>query len=207
MTQTQTLRLKQFNPEAVPFSPRPVRTDTVTERTDGLPAHVNLLYETTIQNTHLTADVDQQFKDRLCKHESTFAKDSTDLGYCPLLEHDIDTGNTPPIKQSPRRPPLSAGDAETEIIDEMLTSGVIEPSTSEWASPVCLVKKPDGTYGFCIDYRRVNSVSRKNAFPVPDIQDALDNLRGSCWFATIDLLSGYWQLGITPRLEPTYVHL
>ena len=54
------------------------------------------------------------------------------------------------------------------------------------------VKKKDGTFRFCIDYRRVNAVSKKDAYPIPDIQHALDNLRGSRYFATIDLLSGYW---------------
>ena len=83
----------------------------------------------------------------------------------------------------------------------MLSSGVIEPSLSEWASPVCLVKKPDGSYRFCIDYRRVNAVSRKDGFPIPDITEAIDSLRGSRWFATIDLLSGYWQLGMTDRAK------
>jgi len=83
----------------------------------------------------------------------------------------------------------------------MLSTGVIEPSISEWASPVCLVKKPDGTYRFCIDNRRVNAVSRKDAFPIPDIQDALDSLRGARWFAILDLLSGYWQLGLTDRAK------
>ena len=83
----------------------------------------------------------------------------------------------------------------------MLATGVIEPSISEWASPVCLVKKPDGTYRFCIDYRKVNAVSRKDAFPIPDIQDALDSLRGARWFATLDLLSGYWQPGMTDRAK------
>ena len=83
----------------------------------------------------------------------------------------------------------------------MLATGVIEPSISSWASPVCLVKKKDGTFRFCIDYRRVNAVSKKDAYPIPDIQDALDNLRGSRYFATIDLLSGYWQLGMTDRAK------
>jgi len=113
----------------------------------------------------------------------------------------VDTWDCPPIKQSPRRPPLSAGNAEDEILDDMLKTGVIEPSTSEWASPVCLVKKPDGSYKFCIDYRRVNVVSRKDGYPIPDIQDALDSLRGVKWFATLDLLSGYWQLGMTDRAK------
>jgi len=64
-----------------------------------------------------------------------------------------------------------------------------------------LVKKKDGTFRFCIDYRRMNAVSKKDAYPIPDIQDALDNLRGSRCFATIDLLSGYWQLGMTDRAK------
>ena len=104
---------------------------------------------------------------------------------------------TPPIKQSPRRPPLAAREAEDQILNEMLQSGIIECSTSPWASPVCMVKKKDGTYRFCVDYRRVNSVSKRDAFPIPDIHDALDHLRGAKYFATLDLLSGYWQLGMT----------
>jgi len=104
-----------------------------------------------------------------------------------VLQHDVDTGDSPPIKQSPRRPPLSAGNAEDEILDD---TGVIEPSTSKWASPVCLVKKPDGSYRFCIDYRRVNAVSRKDGYPIPDIQHALDSLRGEKWFATLACSAG-----------------
>jgi len=63
-----------------------------------------------------------------------------------------------------------------------------------------LVKKKDGTFQFRIDYQ-VNAVSKKDAYPIPNIQDALANLRGSQYFATIDLLSGYWQLGITDRAK------
>jgi len=64
-----------------------------------------------------------------------------------------------------------------------------------------LVEKKDGTFRFCIDYRRVNAVSKKDAYPIADIQDTLDNLRGSRYFATIDLLSGYWKLGMTDRAK------
>ena len=98
-------------------------------------------------------------------------------------------------------PPLAATAAEDEILDEMLQTGVIEPFCSPWASPVCLVKKKEGTYRFCVDYRRVNSVSKRDAFPIPGIQDALDHLRGAKYFATFDLLSGYWQLGMTERAK------
>jgi len=81
----------------------------------------------------------------------------------------------------------------------MLKTGDIEPSTSRWASPVCLVRKKDNTFRFCIGYRRVNVISKKDGYPIPDIQDALDDLRGAKHFATFDLLFGYWQLGLTKR--------
>jgi len=112
------------------------------------------------------------------------------------VAHDIR-----PIKQSPRGPPLAACEAEDKILDEMLASGVIEPSLSPWASPVCHVKMKDDTYRFCVDYRKVNAVSKKDAFPIPDIHNALDHLRGARYFATFDLLSGYWQLGMTERAK------
>jgi len=96
---------------------------------------------------------------------------------------------------------LAAREAEDEILNEMLKTGVIEPSMSSWAFLVCLVRKKDNTFRFCIDYRRVNAVSKKDAYPIPDIQYALDNLRGAKYFATFDLLSGYWQLGLTERAK------
>ena len=164
-----------------------------------LPEHVNVLFLQTVDEIDLPQDTVQGLKLLLYDHRDTFASSSSDLGYCPLVEHDIDTGDARPIKQSPRRPPISAREAEDEILDKMIATGVIEPSNLSWASPVCLVKKKDGTFRFCIDYGRVNAVSKKDAYPIPDIQDALDNLRGSRYFATIDLLSGYWQLGMTDR--------
>ena len=172
-----------------------------TAPTTELPEHVNLLFLKTTEENKLSSEVTKGLKTLLQDHHMTFAKDSSDLGFCDILQHDIDTGDSAPIKQSPRRPPLAATAAEDEILNEMLSTGVIEPSNSSWASPVCLVKKKDGTYRFCVDYRRVNAVSKKDAFPVPDIQDALDHLRGAKYFATFDLLSGYWQLGLTERAQ------
>jgi len=116
-----------------------------------------------------------------------------------ILQHGIDTGDAQPIRQAPRKPPLAT--REDKILTEMLKTGVIEPSMSSWASPISLVRKKDNTFRFCIDYRRVNAVSKKDAYPIPDIQDALDHLRGAKYFATFDLLSGYWQLGLTERAK------
>ena len=74
----------------------------------------------------------------------------------------------------------------------MLERGVIEQSTSPWASPIVLVQKKNGTTRFCVDYRKINNVTRKDAYPLPHIDATLDTLHGSEWFTTLDLLSGYW---------------
>jgi len=149
---------------------------------DELPEHVNLLFIQTTTEQNLPPDIVDGLKQLLHDHANTFSKSSADLGFCDILQHDIDTDDSPPIKQPPKRPPLAAAAAEDEILEEMLSTGVIEPSHSPWASHVCLVRKKEGTYRFCVDYRRVNAVSRKDAFPVSDIHDALDHLRGqSTW--------------------------
>ncbi len=81
----------------------------------------------------------------------------------------------------------------------MLDRGVIEPCQSNWASPVVLVTKKDGTTHFCVDYRKLNDVSKKDAFPLPGIIDTLDALRGSTYFSNLDLYSGYWQVEMDQR--------
>ncbi|KAK6171893.1 hypothetical protein SNE40_018316 [Patella caerulea] len=86
-----------------------------------------------------------------------------------------------------------------KMVDEMLTSGVIEPSCGPWASPVVLVKKSDGTLRFCVDYRKLNSLTIKDAYPLPRIDETLDALSGVKWFSTMDLASGYWQVEVEPK--------
>jgi hypothetical protein len=75
----------------------------------------------------------------------------------------------------------------------MLNNEVITPSSSPWSSPVVLVRK-DGTTRFCVDYRRLNAVTINDACPLPRIDDSFDHLSDSCWFSTLDLCSGYWQV-------------
>jgi len=192
----------KLNPEASNFTPNEdtqVKQPITPDEQDTLPEHINLLYETTIKETNLLPEVEQQLKQLLTKHKNTFAKSTLDMGYCNILEHDVDTGDHRPIKQPPRRPPLSSGDAEEKIVQDMLKAGIIQESKSEWASPVVLVKKPDNSYRFCVDYRRVNAITFKDAFPTTNIQDALDSLRGSRYFCTLDLLQGYWQIPNSAR--------
>ena len=143
--------------------------NSVSSVSDDLPEHVNLLYIATVEHGDIDTTHASDLKQLLHAHAHTFAKSSSDLGYSTILQHDIDTQDAVPIRQQPRKPPLSAREEEDKILNEMLETGVIRPSTSPWASPVCLVKKPDGSYRFRIDYRKVNAVSVSDAYPTPNI--------------------------------------
>ena len=114
-------------------------------------------------------------------------------------QHKIDTGNSPPIRQQTRRMPTIRKDQASKLVHEMLDKDVIQPSESPWASSVVLVKKKDGSTRFCVDYRRVNAVTRKDAYPLPRVDETLDTLAGSKWFSTLDLISGYWQMEVNPE--------
>lgn len=84
-------------------------------------------------------------------------------------------------------------------LEKMLDGGITDPSTSPWASLFVLVMKKDGSTRFCMDYRRLTDVTRKDAYPLPRIDDTLDSLAGAQWFSTLDLTSGYWQVEMDHR--------
>lgn len=134
------------------------------------------------------------FKNLLLKHQNIFAKSKGDLGVTDIIKHQINTSDAVPIKQAARRLPITKRQVVKDEVDKMIKSGVIEPSTSPWASPVVLCTKKDGSVRFCIDYRRLNSVTHKDSYHLPRIDDSLDALRGSKWFSTLDLQSGFWQV-------------
>lgn len=132
----------------------------------------------------------------LAEFQDTFAKSSTVIGRCSVAQHRINVNEHPPIRQAARRLPLHGREEVAKLVEDMKTSDVIEFSSSPWASPIVLVNKKDGTKRFCIDYRRLNDVTKKDSYPLPRIEDMLDMVAGALWFSTIDLHSGYWQVAM-----------
>ena len=116
-----------------------------------------------------------------------------------LVSHDVEVGNSHPIKQHPYRVNPVKLEAMKKEIDYMLSNGIIEPSQSEWSSPCLLVAKGDGSYRFCTNFRKVNLVTKADSYPIPRVEDCIDKVGNSQVVSKFDLLKGYWQVPLTPR--------
>ena len=127
-------------------------------------------------------------------YSDIFALDSTELGTTDLVIHLIDTGDSHPIRQPLKRIPFALQRTVEEMVQKMMAQGVIQNSNSPWASPVVLIKKKDGSHRFCVDYRRLNTITKMDVFPLPRVDDTLDMLSQTRYFSTLDLAAGYWQV-------------
>lgn len=141
-------------------------------------------------------------KHLLYKYQDVFAKDDSDLGCTKLIEHQITLLNDVPVRQRHRRIPPSQFEAVKTHIKQLLESQVIRESCSPYSSPIVLVKKKDGSLRMCVDYRQLNAKTRKDAYPLPRIEESLDALTGAKWFSTLDLASGYNQVPVAEADRP-----
>lgn len=108
----------------------------------------------------------------------------------PLTKHRIITeADARPIWQNPYRVAPKEHEAIQKQMKTMLEDGVIRPSKGIWALPVVLVKKKDGSLCFCVNYRRLNQITKKNIYPLPHIDDSLDRLRNECYILSMNLKS------------------
>ena len=117
-----------------------------------------------------------------------------ELGRCKILTYSIDTEGHQPIKQPMYRTALKHRAIIEEHVHSMLKQCVIRESHSPWASPIVLVQKKSGEIRFCVDFRKLNAVTKKDVYPLPRIDDILDSLGSATYFSTLDLQSGYWQV-------------
>ena len=121
------------------------------------------------------------------------------LSRTSVLEHDVDVGNAVPIRQHPYRVNSKKREVMRSEVAYLLQNGMAKPSNSSWSSPCILVPKPDGTSRLCTDYRRVNSVTVPDSFPLPRIDDCVDRIGSAAYVSKLDLLKGYWQVPLTSR--------
>lgn len=159
-----------------------------------VPVHLKKTYEDSCQN--LTPEQRGKLADILIEYEDVFAKSEFDLGTFTDIEHSINTGDSKPVKQRLRRTPACFADEEETHLKKMVDAGVIQESVSEWASAPVLIRKRDKSVRYCIDYRALNSVTVKDTFPLPLVDDCLDTLAGNTWFSKLDANSAYWQVNI-----------
>ena len=164
-----------------------VEVNHTTEEAGELPEHVRQLYEESSKD--LTSQQCETLKKLLGEYNDIFARHSADFGRTKLLKHDIDTGNEPPVKQRPRRFPRQSAEELKRQITGMAEKRIIRPSMSSWASNALLVKKKDGTYRMCIDYRELNAKTRNlDEYMLPRIDDTIDALSRAKFFCTLDLI-------------------
>ena len=118
------------------------------------------------------------FGELLESYADVIAWSPSDLGRTDKLQHRIHTGDACPIRQPLCRIPHHCREEVRQLLDDMLEKKIIEPSVSPWASPVVLVKKKDGTTRFCIDFRKLNDLTQKDAYPLRELMRRLTPCMG-----------------------------
>lgn len=175
--------------------PGVVEVDVQTNHINTKEQHpVNLL-----KGDGLTADQQQKMDSLLRRWRDVFAAGEEDFGQTSAVLHSIPTGSAPPSRERYRPVPPSLYPELRELLKNMLDNDVIKESSSPWAAPIVLVKKKDGSWRFCVDYRKLNALTHKDAYPLPRIEESLTSLKQAAWYSTLDLASGYWQVDVDPK--------
>ena len=162
-----------------------------------MPSHLKDLFSRSVVG--LTLDRAAKVGVLLISYEDIFARHDLDIGCLEEVQHRINTGDSPPVRQKMRRTPFGFEAEERKHLQTLLDAGVIQPSESDWASAPVLVRKKDGSVRWCIDYRALNDKTVKDSFPLPNIEDCLEALAGTQYFSTLDMASGYYQICMAPE--------
>ena len=147
-------------------------------------------------------DLRTKCRDLIVRFQHIFALEDKELGCTSLVKHKIRLTDDTPFKERPRRVPPQQYEEVKKHLDAMLEVGAIRRSCSPWASAVVLVRKKSGELRFCIDLRKLNNRTIKDAYALPRIEDSLDSLNGACIFTSLDLISGYWQVELDEASIP-----
>lgn len=147
----------------------------------------------------LSEEQQRDVKELMGRWAAVFAQHDEDFGRTAVVQHQIPTGTAPPSRERYRPVPPSLYPELRSLLKGMLETGVIRESSSPWAAPIVLVRKKDSSWRFCVDYRKLNAVTHKDAYPLPRIEESLTCLQRAAWYSTLDLASGYWQVEVDPK--------
>jgi transposase InsO family protein len=176
---------------------RKVRKTRHLPRSASIPSHLVDLFERSSEG--LSPQQKEDLKRLLIEYADVFATHDLDLGCFSAIPHRIEVlPGSSPIRDRMRRTPKGFEEEEEKHLEQLLAAGVIQPSVSPWAASPVLVRKKCGGVRWCLDYRRLNSVCKKDAFPLPLISDCLDSLSENIFMSTLDMASGYYQISIHP---------
>ena len=134
-------------------------------------------------------------------YHDVFTLQSNELGCTSAIEHEIHIENSEPFKEWFWCIPPPLLEEVHASIRDMLESGVIHPSQSPWCIVVVLVQKKDGTLHFCVNFRCLNAWMKKDSYPLPHIQEALESMAGLAHFSSMDFRSGFWQIKMAPESQ------
>ena len=147
----------------------------------------------------LDSGVKSKLRSLIEEQLDVFAECDSDVGTTDIVFHEIDTGDSRPLRQPARRVPYGEQRAVIEKeIEKLVDADIARPSTSPWASPIVMVKKKDGSWRMCVDYRRVNKATKFDCFPLPRLDEALDAFAGCTVFSSLDLAMAYHQVPVAP---------
>ncbi|MHB1865757.1 MAG: reverse transcriptase/ribonuclease H family protein, partial [Candidatus Saccharimonadales bacterium] len=161
------------------------------------PAAIEWIKNMTFQGSQLLPTQQEELRRLLFKNVDVLSTSTEYMRAVNIVKHKINTGEHAPIKLRPYRVSRSEEESQAKEVESQLKAGIIRPSRSPWAFPVVMVKKRDGTLRFCVDYRKLNEVTKKDVYPLPHIHDTLDSLGGARYFTTLDMITGYWQVEIS----------
>ena len=173
---------------------------TVQEST--LPEDKELPAGIDLTDSAVTEEQRQEMTQFLIRWKGIFSKGLTDLGNCDKVKHRINLNDDKPFKDPHRRIPPALFQEVREHLQEMLDAGAIRPSKSPYSSNVVIVRKKDGTIRFCVDFRKLNNRTVKDAYAIPRTEETLHLLAGAKYFTKLDLRSGYWQVEIEEEDKP-----
>ena len=147
---------------------------------------------------HLTQSQQQDLKELFSEYKQLF---SDVPSITDTIIHDVDVGDAQPIKQHPYRLNPQKEEYLKNEVQYLLDNDFIEPSQSNWSSPCLLVPKPDQSYRMCTDFRKLNSVTKTDTFPIPRIDDCIDKVGKAKYVTKLDLLKGFYQVPLTERAK------